>query len=105
MSPLAIHQKTLQWNTVIHHQGLNTCNHSWNVYETCIVPGELSPAAANPERLRRERTCDKNSIFLFLQILDFEKIREKVEKQQDEWELLSQRNGWKISNERNGVLN
>ncbi len=79
-----------------------------SIKHDCIVPGELSPAAANPERLRRERTCvlktsvgNKNSIFSFLQIMDFEKIREKVEKQQDESEApLSQLNGWKISNEK-----
>ena len=58
-----------------------------------MVPGELSPAAANPERLRRERSRvlnttvgNKKSIFPLLQIMDFENIREKVESQQDESE-------------------
>ena len=55
-----------------------------------VIPGELSPAAANPERVRRERsnilaTTSKTSreLMPILKILDFNKIREKVEKEQD----------------------
>ena len=62
-------------------------------YGVGMVPGELSPAAANPERIRRERSRilkttvgNQKSIFPLLQIMDFEKIREKVESQQDESE-------------------
>ena len=58
-----------------------------------MVPGELSSAAANPERLRRERSRvlkttvgNQKTIFPLLQIMDFEKICEKVESQQDESE-------------------
>ena len=62
-------------------------------YGVGVVPGELSPAAANPEKLRRERSRvlkttvgNQKTIFPLLQIMDFEKIREKVESQQDESE-------------------
>ena len=62
-------------------------------YGVGMVPGELSPAAPNPERLRRERSrvlnttvANKKSFFPLLQIMDFENIREKVESQQDESE-------------------
>ena len=62
-------------------------------YGVGIVPGELSPAATNPERLRRERSRalkmsfgNQKSFSPLLQIMDFEKIREKVERQQDESE-------------------
>ena len=55
-----------------------------------IIPGEVSPAAANPERVRRERsnilaTTSKSSkeLMPLLKILDFSQIREKVEKEQD----------------------
>ena len=55
-----------------------------------IIPGEVSPAAANPERVRRERsnilaTTSKSSkeLMPLLKILDFSQIREKVEKNQD----------------------
>ena len=55
-----------------------------------IIPGEVSPAAANPERVRGERsnilpTTSKSSreLMPLLKILDFSKIREKVEKEQD----------------------
>lgn len=55
-----------------------------------IIPAEVSPAAANPERIRRERsnvltTTSKSSkeLMPLLKILDFEKIREKVENEQD----------------------
>ena len=55
-----------------------------------VIPGEVSPAAANPERVRRERsnilaTTSKSSreLMPLLKILDFTKIREKVEKEQD----------------------
>ena len=68
-----------------------------------IIPGEVSPAAANPERVRRERShilattaTSKSSkeLMPLLKILDFEKIREKVENEQDasESELSEQVN-------------
>ena len=55
-----------------------------------VIPGEVSPAAANPERVRRERSnilaktskCSKELMPL-LKILDFNKVREKVEKEQN----------------------
>ena len=62
-------------------------------YGVGMVPAELSPAASNPERLKRERkralkitVGTQRSILPLLQILDFEKIRRKVEAQQDESE-------------------
>lgn len=55
-----------------------------------IIPGEVSPAAANAERVRRERSrilsttsTTRKELMPLLKILDFEKIREKVEKEQD----------------------
>ena len=55
-----------------------------------IIPGEVSPAAANPERVRRERSrilstasTSRKELMPLLKILDFQEIREKVEKEQD----------------------
>ncbi|XP_068726506.1 uncharacterized protein [Montipora capricornis] len=55
-----------------------------------IIPGEVSPAAANPERVRRERSrilstasASRKELMPLLKILDFQEIREKVEKEQD----------------------
>ena len=56
-----------------------------------ILPGEVSPPTANPERVCRERsrifatesTARKVLLMPVLKILDFKKIREKVEKEQD----------------------
>ena len=55
-----------------------------------IIPGKVWPAAANPERVRRERsnilaTTSKSTkeLMPLLKNLDLSKIREKVEKEQD----------------------
>jgi hypothetical protein len=58
-------------------------------YGLGVIPGEVSPAAANPGRIRRERahilattaTSKTNKELLpLLKIIDFQKIREKVKK-------------------------
>ena len=55
-----------------------------------IIPREVSPAAANPERVRRERSrilsttsTSRKELMPLLKFLDFQKIQEKVEKEQD----------------------
>ncbi len=80
-----------------------------------IIPAEVSPAAANPERIHCERlniltTTSKSSkeLMPLLKILDFKKIREKVENEQDasESELSKQVNemmGAKMVNQMEGA--
>lgn len=93
-APHSISQETKQKiKTALTSDSTLTTKDLQKGYGVGMVPGELSPAATNPERLRRERTRvlqtivgNKKSILPLLQIMDFEKIRQKVESQQDESE-------------------